>query len=284
MTATSTEIPAIAGLSFKPQHAEQVLARNTEPLWFEIHAENYMTAGGPRKKVLDALSLNYPLSLHGVGLSLGGGDALNRDHLNRVKALVDTYQPGLISEHIAWSTHNGGYFADLFPPLLTRNSLELLIHKIEQIQDHLSTQILIENPASYLQISCDSIPEHEYIVEVAKRSGCKLLIDVTNIFISAHNIGINAHQYIESIPEHLVGEYHLSGYTRDARNSEILIDSHSRAVPDDVWHLFQHALNIIGPRPTLIEWDDDIPTWEIFYAEALRANQALKSVGKSYGG
>ena len=269
-------MPARAGVGFKGEHAETVRGDRPDIGWFEVHPENYMVAGGPRLAVLEELRGNYPLSLHGVGLSLGGAERVDADHLGRLRELADRFDPGSISEHIAWSAHGGMWFADLLPPSLSRAGLDRLCDNIDETQEALGRAILIENPANYLVPPDRDMDEVAFIVETARRTGCGLLVDVNNVYVSAENVGIDADAYIDAVPADLIGEIHLAGFTVDEHAGErLLIDSHGAAVDDAVWRLYDRLIARIGPRPTLVEWDKDIPHWDVLYAEAVEAETRL---------
>lgn len=274
-----THLPACAGVGFKAEHASDILGGKASVGWFEIHPENYMVAGGPRLAMLADVCAQYPVSMHGVGLSLGGGDPLDARHLADLKRLVDRFNPAMVSEHIAWSSHEGLYMADLLPTPMTKTSLDQLVAAIDTVQSHIDRRILIENPTSYLPLPQNSISELDFITEAARRSGCGLLIDVNNIYISAHNLGFDAEVFVDGIPADLVGEVHLAGHERDANDQDsILIDTHSRPVADPVWALFDRLIARIGPRPTLIEWDNDVPSWPVLQHEAALADTRLNAV------
>lgn len=274
-----THLPACAGVGFKAEHADEILGGKASVGWFEIHPENYMVAGGPRLAMLADVCAQYPVSMHGVGLSLGGGDPLDARHLADLKRLVDRFNPAMVSEHIAWSSHEGLYMADLLPTPMTKTSLDQLVAAIDTVQSHIARRILIENPTSYLPLPQNSISELDFITEAARRSGCGLLIDVNNIYISAHNLGFDAEAFVDGIPADLVGEVHLAGHERDANDQDsILIDTHSRPVADPVWALFDRLIARIGPKPTLIEWDNDVPSWPVLQHEAALADTRLNAV------
>lgn len=274
-----TQLPARAGVGFKAEHAKDIFGNEPAVGWFEIHPENYMVAGGPRLAMLEELFAHYPVSMHGVGLSLGGGETLSENHLADLKRLVDRFDPAMVSEHIAWSSHEGLYMADLLPTPMTKTSLDQLVQAIETVQDYIGRRILIENPTSYMPLPQNSIPELDFITEAARRSGCGLLIDVNNVYISAHNLGFDAKAFIDAVPGDLVGEIHLAGHERDANpDDDVLIDTHSRPVADPVWALFDQLISRIGPRPTLIEWDNDVPGWDVLAAEAALADRYLHHV------
>ena len=275
---SSSRLPNRAGVGFKGEHADDVIGQPKQVGWFEIHPENYMVAGGPRLAVLEALCADYPLSMHGVGLSLGGGERLDPHHLADLKRLVDRFEPAMLSEHIAWSSHDGLYMADLLPTPMTQKSLDQLVEAIDEVQVATGRKILIENPTSYLALPQNSIPEIDFITEAARRSGCGLLIDVNNIYISACNLGFDASDYVDAIPGDLIGEIHLAGHEADANanaDENVLIDTHSRPVADPVWALFDRLITRIGARPTLIEWDNDVPDWAALRAEAALADRHI---------
>lgn len=274
-------MPARAGVGFKAQHLPAILDDPGRVGWFEVHAENYMVDGGPRLRQLEILRESYPLSLHGVGLSLGGAEPLDRDHLAALRRLVDRFDPALVSEHVAWSVHDGNYFADLLPVPMNKASLDRLVAAVSQVQDVLGRAILIENPSSYLDLPESNLVEIDLLTEVARRSGCGLLIDVNNIFVSAQNLKSDAAAYIDAVPADLVGEIHLAGHeTTQTSDGPVLIDSHSRQVDDAVWGLYRRLLDRIGPRPTLIEWDNDLPDWPVLAGEAALADALLTTAAK----
>ncbi|WP_139835729.1 DUF692 family multinuclear iron-containing protein [Thalassospira sp. MCCC 1A01428] len=272
----AASLPAQAGVGFKADHIADVF-ENAEPVtWFEVHPENYMVSGGPRLQMLTQLRQNFPISLHGVGLSLGGGEPLDKNHLRSLRALVDRFEPAQVSEHIAWSGHDGKYLADLLPTPLTSAALAHLVDAIDEVQNAVGRRILIENPTSYLALPQNSMAETDFIIQAARQSGCGLLIDVNNIFISAHNLGFAANDYIDVLPADLIGEIHLAGHEQDAdTRDDVLIDTHSRPVADPVWALYQRLITRVGAKPTLIEWDNDVPAWQVLAAEAAHANDIL---------
>lgn len=274
-------IPERAGVGFKPEHAQAIETEMEPVAWFEVHPENYMVAGGPRLAMLEALRADYPLSMHGVGLSLGGHEPLDKNHLKALRNLVDRFEPGLVSEHIAWSSHDGLYLADLLPTPLDDTSLGFLVAAIDETQDALGRRILIENPTSYFALPDNSMSEIDFISQAARRSGCGLLIDVNNIYISARNLGFDAKDHVDALPGELIGEIHLGGHEADAHEGEaLLIDTHSRPVANGVWALYQRLIGRIGARPTLIEWDNDIPDWSTLRDEARRADALLSQAAR----
>ncbi len=263
-----------AGLSFKPVHFEQAMACPAAGLWFEVHAENYMVAGGPRLAMLEALHDRFDLSVHGVGLSLAGAEEPDRQHLNKLKRLVDQVEPFLVSEHLAWSRHDGTSFPDLLPFPRTNEALDVITRNIDITQDALGRQILIENPSLYLQLDGHEWPESLFLGELVKRTGCGLLIDVNNVFVSASNLGFNPISYLDALPRGVIGEIHLAGHTPDPLlGKSLLVDSHDAPIAEEVWGLYDWLLALCGKHrpPTLIERDDNIPEFEVLLAERERA-------------
>jgi len=273
----ASPIPPRAGVGLKPEHYRDILETAPEIGWFEIHAENYMGAGGPPHAYLTAVRELYPLSLHGVGLSIGGAGPLDKDHLGRLKALVDRYQPALFSEHLAWSSHDTVYLNDLLPLPYTAETLQRVCAHIEEVQDTLQRQMLLENPSTYVAFAESSMSEVDFLREIVRRTGCGLLLDVNNVFVQATNHGFDARAYLDSFPAEHVGEIHLGGHAEDADDdgAPLLIDDHGRAVADPVWTLYAQALARTGAKPTLIEWDNDVPAWRELFAEAKRADAVI---------
>jgi len=277
-TATNriaNDIPDQAGISLKAAHVDTIIRQQPDLGWVEVHPENYMVAGGPRHAMLEAIRENYPLSMHGVALSLGGAERLDRDHLNALRQLVDRYQPDLVSEHLAWSARDGVYFADLLPLPLNAETLTEFSANIDEAQEALKRPILIENPSHYFPLPQSDIPEPAFLSEIAERTGCSLLVDVNNIYVSAVNLGSDAEAYVDALPVDLIGEIHLAGHVRDQADARLLIDNHGAPVADDVWALFERLIARTGPRPTLIEWDSDIPPLPVLQAEAQKAQGRL---------
>lgn len=238
-----------------------------------------MIAGGPRLALLEALRVDFPVSLHGVGLSLGSGDEPDADHLAALRALVDRFEPALVSEHLAWCSHEGLYLADLLPAALTTTALAGVANAIDMTQSALGRQLLIENPSSYVPRPDNWVAETQFLAELAQRSGCALLVDVNNIYVSAHNLGFDANDYVDALPGEIVGEIHLAGHSRDPNDGDpILIDTHGARVADDVWALYARLIQRVGPTPTLIEWDTDIPPWPVLRREAEHANEHLRQL------
>jgi uncharacterized protein (UPF0276 family) len=263
-----------AGLGFKAEHFDEALASPAAGLWFEVHAENYMVAGGPRLAMLEALRRERPLSLHGVGMSLAGAAEPDADHLASLKRLVERFEPALVSEHLAWSRLDGRCFPDLLPVPRTNEVLARCAANIGRVQDALGRQILIENPTHYLNLREHSWSETSFLAELARRSGCGLLIDVNNVAVGAHNTGFDAGAWLDAISAERVGEIHLAGHSLDA-NGSLLIDSHDAAVSGDVWQLYEAFVARIGPRPTLIERDGNIPPFAELMQERDRAHRTL---------
>jgi uncharacterized protein (UPF0276 family) len=275
--------PSRAGVGFKPEHFEAILAERPDVGFFEIHAENYMGDGGPPHRRLEALRALYPLSLHGVGLSLGGPRQLDRAHLARLAALRARYEPGLFSEHLAWSSHDTGFLDDLLPLPYTRESLGVVCDHIDETQDAVG-RMLLENPSTYVRFAASEMQETEFLAEIVKRTGCGLLLDVNNVEVQAGNHGIDPLGYLDAFPLEAVEEIHLAGYadTTDGTGVRFRIDAHDSPVRANVWALYARVIARIGARPTLIEWDNDVPDWPTLHAEARRADsearQALRTL------
>jgi len=266
-------IPA-AGVGFKAEHFAEALAAPAADLWFEVHAENYMVAGGPRLAMLAAVRRDRPLSLHGVGMSLAGAADPDPDHLAALKGLVDRFEPALVSEHLAWSRLDGRCFPDLLPVPRTNEVLKRLAANISRVQDALGREILIENPTHYLALRDHQWSETSFLCELARRTGCRLLIDVNNVAVGAHNLGYDAAAWLEAIPAKLVGEIHLAGHTLDGEGT-LLIDSHDAPISDEVWQLYDGFIARVGPTPTLIERDGNLPPFRDLMAERERAQGIL---------
>lgn len=280
---SSSDIPPSAGLGLKPEHFRPALEEQTAGLWFEIHPENYMSAGGPRLAWLDAIRAERPLSLHGVGMSLGGLEPPDPEHLKRWKRLLDRYEPVRISEHLAWSVHSGIYFNDLLPTPMTRAALDRFCSHVDAMQTALGRQVLIENPSRYLPLRED-IPEAEFLAETVGRTGCGLLLDVNNLHVSAHNLGFDIPAWLDTIPAAAVGEIHLAGHEADAAlGGELLIDTHGAPIADPVWALYQAVIERIGPRPVLIERDNNLPAFSELLAERDQAQGVLDTALERVG-
>ncbi len=274
-------LPPRGGTSFKLEHFAAILERGPDVGWFEVHAENYMVAGGPRLDALERLRERYSLSLHGVALSLGGAERPDRNHLAALRRLADRFQPLQVSEHIAWSVHDGVYFADLLPVPLSREALDRLCDNIDETQNHLGRTILIENPSNYLSLPGAEMTEPEFLTAAARRTGCGLLIDVNNIHVSAANIGLDPLAYLDALPADAIGEIHVAGHSLDRAGADgLLIDDHGSAVADEVWDLCRHLLTRVGPRPVLVEWDNNLPDWPRLEAEAHKAEACIREAAR----
>ncbi|MGH8232026.1 MAG: MNIO family bufferin maturase [Steroidobacteraceae bacterium] len=271
-------IPAAAGIGLRFPHHEQVLRQRPSVAWFEIHAENYFGGGAPRR-TLERIRGDYPLAVHGVGLSLGSADGLDARHLQRLVELVRAIEPGLVSEHLSWSVIGGTYLADLLPLPMTEEALTIVCRHIEQTQNALRRRLLIENPSTYLQFAHSSIPECEFLAELARRTGCGILCDVNNIYVSACNHGWDAQAYLDALPPEAIGEIHLAGHALRALpdGRSVRIDNHGARVADEVWALYRLALQRFGRQPTLIEWDTDIPAFEVLLDEAAHATVLMQT-------
>ena len=273
-------LPHAPGIGFKPQHFAAVLAEPGPVQWLEIHAENYMGDGGRPLAQLRALSERFAISVHGVGLSIGGDGPLDRDHLARLKHLTGWLNPDSFSEHLAWSTHDSHFLNDLLPLPYIDATLARVADHIDQVQEALGRRMLLENPSSYLAFAESSWPETEFLAELARRTGCGLLLDINNVFVSATNLGFAPQDYIDAFPLAHVGELHLGGHDTQAddHGAPLLIDSHGREVADPVWALLDYTLAKSGSRPVLVEWDTDVPDWPVLRDEATRAARALAPV------
>ncbi len=265
------------GVSLKSAHYQDIVLDQPSVAFFEAHAENYMVAGGAHRRYLDHIAANYPLSLHGVGMSLGSAERLDRDHLERFKVLVDTYKPVLVSEHLAWSVNNGRYLNDLLPLPYTKESLLIVVDNVKQMQDAIGQGILLENPSSYMSFKSSIMQEVDFLCEVADQAKCGLLLDVNNVYVSACNLGFDAKTYLDAMPAGLVGEIHLAGHAeRNIDGASVLIDDHGSVICDDVWDLYAYVINRIGVKPTLVEWDNDIPSLSILMGEANKALSVME--------
>ncbi len=273
-------LPAMAGVGYKPQHFNDILSNPAPVGWLEIHAENYMSAGGRPLAQLRHLAEQFPISVHGVGLSIGGEAALDADHLARLKLLCDWLQPASFSEHLAWSTHDGAFLNDLLPLPYTAATLARVVEHIDHVQNVLGRTMLLENPSTYVAFTETDMDEVEFLTEISQQSGCGLLLDVNNVYVSAINQNYDPLGYIRAFPLHLVREIHLGGHDedRDSAGRRLLIDSHGAEVVDPVWQLYAATLAQGGPKPTLIEWDNDVPDWPVLTAEAMRAAALLVPV------
>ncbi|MCK1287196.1 DUF692 domain-containing protein [Bradyrhizobium sp. 44] len=273
----SAPIGGVAGTSFKPEHLQAILGAKPQRGFFEVHAENYMGAGGPPHRALEAIRRDHPISLHGVCMSIGGPQPLDKAHLARFRGLVARYQPALVSEHLAWSTHETSFFNDLLPLPYTAATLRNVCDHIDQVQDAIRRPLLLENPSTYVAFRESSMSETDFIRTVAERTGCGLLLDINNVFVSATNHGFSALDYLADFPLPRVGEIHLAGHAKqvDDEGDLLLIDSHDGPVADAVWKLYEIVVRRRGGVPTLIEWDSKIPDWPVLRAEAAAAQAIL---------
>jgi uncharacterized protein len=265
-----------AGLGLKAEHYGEALACRAEGLWFEVHAENYLCDGGPRLAWLEAIRAAHPLSLHGVSLSLAGAEALDETALARLAALVRRVEPALVSEHLAWSRRGGAVLPDLLPFPRSGEALDLIVSHVHQVQEALGRSIAIENPAHYLQLDGHEWDEIDFLAELARRTGCSLLLDINNVYVSARNVGVPAERYVDAFPAALVSEIHLAGHRPDPKlGDRLLIDSHDAPVAAPVWALFQRFVDRAGPRPTLIERDAELPPFADLLVERDAAHGRL---------
>ncbi len=277
---TRSWLPARSGVSLKPQHYQSILEGLPQVGWFEVHAENYLGEGGAPLHYLEKIRAHYELSVHGVGLSIGSAQGIDEKHLTRVANLVERFQPASFSEHLAWSTHNDQFYSDLLPVPYNKEVEDLVCLHINQVQDRLNRQMLLENPSNYLTMKNSTQEETQMLNNIVERTGCGLLLDVNNVYISAHNCGYDALDYISALPLSEVGEIHLAGHATDAviADEPLLIDTHDRKVSDPVWRLYEETLKLAGAKPTLIEWDADVPEWSVFLNELQQADTLLDAV------
>ncbi len=279
MIAGRVSLPHGSGVGYKPQHFNAILDAPGSVRWLEIHAENYMGRGGRPLAQIRRLREDFPISCHGVGLSIGGEGPLDKEHLERLSKLNGWLEPAVFSEHLAWSTHENRFYNDLLPLPYTEATLGRVCDHIDEVQETLGRQMLLENPSTYFEFEETQMSEIEFISGIAERTGCGLLLDVNNVFVSATNHGRNACSYIDGFPLVLVQEIHLGGHHDDETDdgSPLLIDNHASEVVDPVWELYAHTIARAGPIPTLIEWDNDVPDWPTLEAEARRAANILKA-------
>jgi uncharacterized protein (UPF0276 family) len=273
-------LPRSAGVGLRLPHLAEVASTSPIAAWFEIHPENFLAIPHARELLMD-IAQRYPVSVHTVGVSIGSADGIDRAHLARVSQLIDDLDPVLVSGHLAWSTHQGAYLNDLLPLPYDDEALQIVSSHLHQVQDALRRPFLVENPSSYVGFGSSTMTEAEFLAELVRRTGCRLLCDVSNVFLSGHNMGYDPYHYIDVFPADAVDELHLGGFTPEpdeaTPGADILIDTHSRAITEPVWQLYAHALRRFGATPTLIEWDNDIPQLATLLAEAGRADAVADS-------
>jgi uncharacterized protein (UPF0276 family) len=274
--ARAASIPAVAGIGLRAPHHRTLLEIVPPIGWVEVHSENYLSA--PSLAVLEQVRAHYPVSMHSVGLSLGSAEGIDREHLKALAALADRLEPGLISEHLAWGAVDHDFLADLLPLPLTEESFDVVCRNVSEAQEAFGRPILMENPSTYLQFSHSTIPETEFLTALVERTGCGLICDINNVFVSATNHGWDPQHYLHALPAEAIGEFHLAGHSEtDGDAAPLLLDTHDRRVSPEVWSLYEDALAIIGSRPTLIEWDADIPALWVLLDEAALAMQRLNN-------
>ncbi len=270
---------ACAGVGLKARHYGEILVTLPEVGFFEVHAENFMGAGGPPHRYLEAIRAEYPLSIHGVGLSIGSGAALDRAHIARLRALIDRYEPHLFSEHLAWSSHGGIFLNDLLPVAYNAETLVRVCDHIDEAQAALGRRLQLENPSTYVEFTSSTLPEEEFLAAIATRTGCALLLDVNNAYVSSMNHGRDPAAYLAAFPLRHVTQIHLAGHAETVEHDErLLIDDHGSRVQGEVWKLYGDVIAQTGPLPTLIEWDTNVPAWDVLYDECRKAQHALNTV------
>ena len=275
--ATRSPIPSLSGIGLRSQHLADVLDDAPAVGWLEIHSENFLSAGGPRIRALEQIRQDYPVSCHSVGLSLGSADGVDTEHVDRLRRLYDRIAPVLVSDHLSWSVAEGTYLNDLLPLPYTDEALDIVCANVRRVQDLLDRQLLVENPSTYMSFASSTIAEPEFLKEVAAQTGCALLLDINNVFVSAANLGFDAERYIDSLIGAPIHEIHLAGHTR--RNIDaatILIDDHGSPVAEPVWRLYDYAIDRLGSHPTLIEWDTNIPPLATLVDEAAKSDARLE--------
>ncbi len=281
MTAHHRRAPACAGIGLRLPHLAEIVATRPAAGWFEIHPENFL-ANPHATELLTDLARDYPISVHSVGVSVGSAGGLDRAHLARVRALVDAIDPVLVSGHLAWSTHEGDYLNDLLPLPYNRESLQLVSAHVDEVQQGLGRPYVVENPSSYVGIASSTMTETEFLGELADRTGCRLLCDVSNVWLSGHNLGYDPYVYIDAMPAAAIAELHLGGFVAEEDEGnpgeQVLVDTHDQRIAEPAWDLYAHALRRFGPKPTLIEWDSDLPDVATLLAEAARAD-AIAAAG-----
>jgi len=264
------------GVGLKAEHMLNVIKTKPDLAFFEVHAENYMTAGGNHMRFLDEVCDSYSLSVHGVGMSLGSAEGIDAQHLKKFEQVVERYKPELVSEHLAWSVHDGHYLNDLLPLPLNESTLAVVADNVSRMQDAVGRKVLIENPSTYVAFKATDIDEPEYLARLAEQTGCGILLDVNNVYVSGRNNGFDAEDYLARIPGEMVGEIHLAGHVvKQVDGAEIRIDDHGSSVIDDVWSLYRHTIERIGARPTLIEWDSNVPELPVLVCEAHKAREQM---------
>jgi uncharacterized protein len=270
-------LPPRAGIGLRSPHVAEVLATRPALAWLEVHPENYL-GGGPAVRALQAIRQDYPVSFHAVGLSVGTADGLDRRHLGRLKILADRLEPALVSEHLAWSQVSGAYLNHLLPLPYTDEALAVVCRNVDEVQTTLGRRVLIENPSGYLRFTASTIPEVEFLAALVRRTGCGLLCDVNNVYVTTQNLGLDPVAYLAALPPGAVDEIHLAGHSvNDADGQLLLIDDHGSPVSPAVWALYEHALRRFGAVPTLVEWDTEVPTLEVLLQEARRAEARLQA-------
>lgn len=269
-------VPAAAGIGLRHPHFAELTERLPPVAWIEVHGENYFSAGGPPLHYLERARARYPLSVHCVGLSLGSVDPLDEVHLDALAAVVSRFEPGLVSDHLCWSSTEGHHLHDLLPLPYTEEALAHVAARVQAVQERLGCTILVENISSYLRYRHSTMPEWEFLAALAERSGCGILLDVNNIHVSAHNHGFDPLEYLQAVPAERVAEIHLAGHAVNVVDGrEIYIDDHGSQVTEEVWELYAQTLDRLGPRPVLIEWDTDVPPLDVLLSEAARAQTCL---------
>lgn len=274
MLSNQTSLPTAAGIGLRAPHHKKVLNERPAVRWWEVHSENYFADGGPSIAFLEEVRRDYPISLHGVSSSLGGVDDLFERHLERLRRLVERVEPAAISEHVCWSSIGTRHFNDLLPLPYTKESLAQVCERVTRMQESLQRVVLVENVSSYVQWKQADFDEWEFLVEIGKRTGCRLLLDINNVYVTASNHGISAKQYIDAIPSEFVQEIHLAGFER---HEDFIIDTHGTPIDSAVWWLFEYAISRMGPKPTLIEWDTAIPELPVLMREAMKAERILRA-------
>jgi len=280
MTMSTSHLPIRAVIGLKPEYFSEIVEAKLDIGFLEIHAENYMVAGGPFHHYLTQIRRSYPLSIHGVGLSIGGSADLDADHLEKLARLLDRYQPAVFSEHLAWSSHDGRYLSDLLPLPYTAITLQRVCEHIDHIQTRLRRRMLLENPATYVEFASSTMSEAEFLCEIVRRTGCGFLLDVNNVYVSCINHGYDPATTLRALPLNAVSQIHLAGFAEDVDDlgTRLLIDNHGTPVADPVWELYEEALLLTCPQPTLLERDCDIPALPVLLAEANRAALRLLSI------